>query len=59
MNWRLLIWLLTIVANIAFAALVFSTRSKWGPNDYIGGSLLIAGTLIGVAALIAIGRPRN
>jgi hypothetical protein len=59
MNWRLSIWLLTIVANLAFAALVFSTRSKWGPNDYIGGTLIIAGTLFGVVALIAAGRPRK
>jgi hypothetical protein len=57
MTWRLSIWLLTIVANIAFVVLVFSTRSKWGPNDYIGGTLIIAGTLLGVVALIAAGRP--
>jgi uncharacterized membrane protein len=59
MNWRLTIWIVTIVANIAFAILVFSTRSKWGPNDYIGGSLIILGTLMGVVALLAIGRPRQ
>jgi hypothetical protein len=58
MNWRVFIWVLTIVANIAFAVLVFSTRSKWGPNDFIGGGLIILGTLAGVAALLAIGRPR-
>jgi hypothetical protein len=57
MTWRRLLWGSTMVANIAFAALVFSTRSHWGPNDYIGGTLLIVGPLLGVVALLAAGPP--
>ena len=59
MTWRRFIWGLTLVANVAFAALVFSTRSHWGPNDYIGGTLLIAGPLLGVVALLAAGPPEK
>ena len=57
MNWRFFLWLLTIAANIAFAVLVYSTHSKWGPNDFIGGGLIILGTMLGVVALFALGRP--
>ena len=52
MNWRGAIRVLAIVLNVMFAFWLFTSAAVWGPNDYVGGTLITIPPILAVIALL-------